>query len=279
MSSSEPDHFSNFGRKAKKVLTTGYYNYDQRFTVSSRSKDGVAIVSTLAHKGSLSTGDVAATLKCKNSTMHVKADIESNISVSLTINDILPSTKAIASCTLPHYKAGKVEAQYCDEHARLTVAIGMQKKTPVIDVSATVGTSRIAVGTDARYTLASQKITRYNAGICLKNPKFDISLILAEKGDAVKATYLHYLGEKKRGSIAGEMTRKLSTKENKLTVGCSYTVNPHTTVKAKLNNQGKIGTVIQHELKSKSFLEVSGSFDTKSRKHIPKFGVSLSLVP
>lgn len=93
------------------------------------------------------------------------------------------------------------------------------------------------------------------------------------------ATYLHHLDQKKRGTVVGVMARKFSANENTLTMGCSYAVDAHTTMKAKLNNHGKLGALVQQELKPKSFLTVSGSFDTKAMDQIPKFGVSLSLMP
>lgn len=77
----------------------------------------------------------------------------------------------------------------------------------------------------------------------------------------------------------GEISRKFSTNENTLTVGCSYAINPLTMVKAKLNNHGHLGTLVQHELKAKSILTVSGSFDTLAMEKTPRFGVALSLNP
>lgn len=79
--------------------------------------------------------------------------------------------------------------------------------------------------------------------------------------------------------MVGEISRKFSTNENTLTVGCSYLVDPHTVVKAKLNNHGNLGALLQHELKPKSYLTISGTFDTKALERNPKFGLALSLKP
>ncbi|XP_019152733.1 PREDICTED: mitochondrial outer membrane protein porin 2-like [Ipomoea nil] len=277
MSSEGPGLFSDFGKKAKEILTTGYSSH-QKFTVDSRSHDGVAIVSVLEKKGSLSTGYVSAKYNFKNTGIDVKIDTDSNILTELTFDDILPSTKAIASCRLPDYKSGKFEAQYFHEHARFTMAMGLNK-SPAVDVSATIGTPHIAFGTEASYAFAFRNFTKYNAGVSLTKPNFSVSVILAEKGDALRAIYLHHLDQKKRGTVVGEMEIKFSANESTLTVGCSYAVDAHTTMKAKLNNHGKLGALVKHELKPKSFLTVSGSFDTKAMDQIPKFGVSLALVP
>ena len=77
----------------------------------------------------------------------------------------------------------------------------------------------------------------------------------------------------------GEVSRRFSTNENTLTVGCLYVVDPHTVVKANLNNHGNLAALLRHQLMPKSFLTISGSFDTKALEKNPKFGLALSLKP
>jgi len=77
----------------------------------------------------------------------------------------------------------------------------------------------------------------------------------------------------------GEVSRRFSTNENTLTVGCSYVVDPHTVVKANLNNHGNLAALLQHKLIPNSLLTISGAFDTKALEKNPKFGLSLSLKP
>ncbi|MCL7038230.1 hypothetical protein MKW94_005772, partial [Papaver nudicaule] len=88
-------------------LLTRDYSYDQKFTVSTLSDSGVALSSTAVKKGGLSSGDVAALYKYKNTIIDVKVDTESNILTTLTFLEIMPATKAIASFKLPNYNSGK----------------------------------------------------------------------------------------------------------------------------------------------------------------------------
>lgn len=108
---------------------------------------------------------------------------------------------------------------------------------------------------------------------------FFLSFCSADKGDSVKVSYLQYLDQSNRRAVVGEISRRFSTNENTLTVGCSFQVDPHTLVKAKLNNHGNLGALLQHELRPKSFLTISGAFDTKALERNPKFGLSLALKP
>lgn len=82
-----------------------------------------------------------------------------------------------------------------------------------------------------------------------------------------------------KSAAVGEIARKFSTNENTLTIGWSYAVDPHTMVKAKLNNHGLLAALVQHELKPKSLLTISGSFDTMAMEKTPRFGLALSLNP
>lgn len=246
--------------------------------LSTCSDTGVAFVSTAAKKGGLSTGDVAAVYKYKNTLIDVKLDTESNISTTFTIADIVPSTKAIASFKIPDYSSGKLEVQYFHNHATFTTALALNK-SPVVDVTATLGTPTIAFGVEAGYDTTSGNFTKYTAGVNLSKPESCASIILGDKGDTVKASYLHHLDQLKKSATVAEISRRFSTNENTFTVGGLYAVDNLTVVKAKLNNHGKLGAVLQHEVIPKSVLTIASEFDTLALDKTPRFGLGLVLKP
>ena len=90
---------------------------------------------------------------------------------------------------------------------------------------------------------------------------------------------MYHLDESQKNAVVGEITRRFSTNENTFTVGGQYALDPLTTVKSRLNNSGKLAALLQHELKSKSILTISGEFDTKALDRTPKFGLALALKP
>ncbi|GMY17364.1 mitochondrial outer membrane protein porin 2-like [Fagus crenata] len=277
MSTKGPALFSNIGKKAKDLLNKDYCS-DQKFTVTSNTDTGLALSSTVANKGGLSSGDVAAQYKHKNAALDVKVDTASNVSTTFTVTDILPSTKAIASFKFPDYKSGKLEVQYLHEHATFSTAVGLNQ-SPAVDFSATIGTPSIAFGAEASYLTASGNFAKYNAGVSLTKPDSTASVMLGDKGDSLRVSYLHHLSKLNGGAVVGEVSRRFSSNENTLTVGCSCVVDPHTVVKAKLNNHGNLAALLQHEFTHKSFLTISGAFDTKTLEKNPKFGLALSLKP
>jgi voltage-dependent anion channel protein 2 len=272
-----PGLFSDIGKKAKDLLTRDY-TYDQKLTVSTVSASGVGLTSTAVKKGGLYSLDVSSVYKYKNTLVDVKVDTESNISTTLTVFDVLPSTKLVTSVKLPDYNSGKVEVQYFHENASFATAVGM-KPSPVVELSGTVGAHGLAFGAEAGYDTATGKLTKYSAGIGVTKPEYHSAFILADKGDTIKVSGVYHLDEKQKASAVAELTRRLSSNENTLTVGGLYTVDPQTTMKARLNNTGTLAALLQHEVKPKSILTISGEFDTKALDRPPKFGLALALKP
>ncbi|KAK6117393.1 hypothetical protein DH2020_048849 [Rehmannia glutinosa] len=244
-----PGLFSDIGKKAKDLLTRDYLS-DHKFSVSTYSESGVALTTSTVKKGGYSSGDVAAQYIYKNTFVDVKVDTESNISAILAFADIL-------------------ELQYFHPHASLTAAVGLNQAPP-IDFSVTLGTPTFALGAEAGYETSSGKLTKYTAGITVTKPDSCGSVILGDKGDTIKASYIHYLDQLKRTAAVGEIARKFSTNENTFTVGGSYAIDSLTLVKMKLNNHGTLGAVLQHELIQKSLVTISSEFDTKALDKTPR---------
>lgn len=272
-----PGLFSDIGKKQKDLLNKDY-NYDHKLTIATLSASGVGLTSTAVKKGNIYALDIGSQYKYKNAILDVKVDTDSNIATTLIISEILPYTKAITSLKLPDVNSGKLEVQYFHDNASVTAAFSL-KQNPLVELSTTFGTKEISFGGEASYDTANGNFTKYTAGFGLTKPDYITSLHLADKGDTLKAAYMHHLGETHRASAVIEITRRLSTNENTVTVGTACAVDPQTTFKARLNNTGKLATLLQHEVKPKSFLTLSGEFDTKALDRAPKFGLALLLKP
>ncbi|KAK4486722.1 hypothetical protein RD792_006706 [Penstemon davidsonii] len=272
-----PGLFPDVGKKARDLLTKDYLS-DHKLSVSTYSESGVTLTTSTVKKGGYSSGDVAAQYIYKNTTADVKVDTESNISATLSLANIVPSSKTIATLKFPNYESGKLEFQYFHPHASLTAAVGLNQRPP-LDFSVTLGTPTFALGAEAGYETISGKLTKYTAGITVTKPDSCASVILGDKGDTIKVSYIHFMDQLRKSAAVGEISRKFSSNENTFTVGGSYATDPLTLVKVKLNNHGALGVVLQHELIRKSLVTMSSEFDTKALDKTPKFGVSLALKP
>ncbi|KAI4387207.1 hypothetical protein MLD38_005056 [Melastoma candidum] len=272
-----PGLFSDIGKKPRDILNANYTT-DHKFSINTCSDSGVALTSMAVKKGGISTGDVTAKYKYNNTLFDVKFDTNSNILTTITLNEIVPSTKAIASFKLPDYNSGKLELQYFHQHATIAAAAGLNQ-SPLVDISAAIGTPTIAFGAEAGYDVTTGNLTKYTAGIGVSKPDQYASVILGDKGDSIRASYIHYLDALKRTTAVLEIFRKFSSNENTVTVGGTYAIDHLTLVKGKLNNNGKLGAVLQHEIIPRSLLSISGEIDTKALERAPKFGLSIALAP
>lgn len=72
----------------------------------------------------------------------------------------------------------QLEVQYFHHHATFTTAVGLNQKTPAVDLSATIGTPTFAFGAEAGYETSSGKLTKYTAGISITKPDACASIIL-----------------------------------------------------------------------------------------------------
>ncbi|GJX38411.1 mitochondrial outer membrane protein porin 2-like protein [Tanacetum coccineum] len=275
MNNEGPGLFSDIGKKAKDLLTRDYLS-DHKFSVSTTTDAGVTLTSAATKKGGQSNGDVGTVYKYKNVLLDVIFDTQSTIATTLTFTEIVPSTKTIASFKLPDFTSGKV--QYFHHHATLTSAVALNHPQ-TIDVSATIGTPTFSFGAEAGYESSSSKLTKYTAGISVNKPDSSASIVLGDRGDTLRASYIHHFDLSKKTAAVGEISRRLSTNENTFTVGGSYAVDGLTVVKAKLNNHGKLGAVLQHEIIPKSLVTVSSELDTNALDKTPKFGLALALKP
>ncbi|VVA93842.1 unnamed protein product [Arabis nemorensis] len=237
-----PRLFSDMGKKSKDLLTRDY-NTDQKFSISSNTVSGFALTSTALKKGGLHAADVATQYKYINILFDT----------TITFTEILPSTKAIATFTVPDYNFSKpsefnlnydlqLEVQYFHDHATFT-ATAVLKQNPLINVTATLGSPTISFGAEAGYDTTSRTFTKYNFGISVSNPDKCASVIMGDKAYSIKASYVQHLDGSKRSAAVGEVLRKISTNENIITIGGLYAVDHLTNVKAKLNSNdpGRLG--------------------------------------
>ncbi|XP_050205857.1 mitochondrial outer membrane protein porin 2-like [Mercurialis annua] len=259
--SKAPELFSDIGKKARDLLTKDFHSA-QKFSFFSYSDTGLGFTSY-------------GICKYKNTLVSSIIDSESNVSTTLTFDEIFPSTKAIASAKFPDHYSGKLEVQYFHDHATFTTALALDK-SPAIEFSSTVGTSAFAFGAEAGYDTTSGKLTKYAAGFTMTKADTTCSVILGDKADIMKVAWSKYLDQSKRSAFAVEVSRRFSTNESGYALGGSYAIDPLTTVKATINNYGKLGAVLQHEMIPKCLLSISGEFDTAGSDR-PRIGCAIAI--
>ncbi|CAM6039059.1 unnamed protein product [Sphagnum compactum] len=272
-----PVFYSEIGKKARDLLTKDY-TYDHKFVISTTTQSGLAFTSNAVKRKDAFLGDVTTSFRNKNITADVKVDTKSNIITTITVDEFAPGTKGILSFTIPDHNSGKLELQYRQDYAAITGTIGLTQ-SPIVEATGVVGSDGFAFGGELGFDSTSGNLTKYNAGLSFIKSDFNASLILADKGDTLKASYLHTVSPVSRTTVAAEIAHKISKNENTFTVGGLYELDVLTTAKARLNNHGKLAALVQHEWRPKSLVTISGEVDTKALDKSAKMGLAISLKP
>ncbi|XP_028104695.1 mitochondrial outer membrane protein porin of 34 kDa-like [Camellia sinensis] len=251
-----PGLYTEIGKKARDLLYKDYQS-DHKFTVTTYSPTGVVITSSGTKKGDIFIADVNTQLKNKNITTDIKVDTNSNLCTTITVDEPAPGLKTIFSFKIPDQRSGKLEVQYLHDYAGISTTIGLTAN-PIINFSGVVGTNVVALGTDVSFDSKTGDFTKCNAGLSFTNSDLIASLTLNDKGDSLNASYYHTVNPLTKTAVGAEVIHSFSSSVNTITIGTQHSLDPLTTVKARVNNTRKASALIQHEWRPKSlspFLE------------------------
>ncbi|KAF5769883.1 putative Porin domain superfamily, eukaryotic porin/Tom40 [Helianthus annuus] len=276
-----PGLYSDIGKKARDLLYKDYQG-DHKFTITTYSPTGVlilcAITSSGTKKGEVFLADVNTQLKRNNITTDIKVDTNSNLSTTITVDQPVPGLKAILSFKVPDQRSGKVELQYLHDYAGVCASVGVDAN-PIVNFSGVLGTNIHSIGADVSFDTKTGNFTKYNAGLSFSNADLIAALTLNNKGDTLNASYYHIVKPLTNTLVGAEVNHSFSSNENTIMVGTQHSLDPLTTVKARVNNLGKASALIQHEWRPKSLFTISGEVDTKAIDKSAKFGLALALKP
>lgn len=111
-------------------------------------------------------------------------------------------------------------------------------------------------------------------------PSTHCCLCRADKGQSLKASYIHYVDRPDGFTVAAEINHRLSTLENRFTIGSSQSVDPNTVLKTRFSDDGKAAFQCQRAWRPNSLITLSAEYDsTKIFSSSTKLGLALSLKP
>lgn len=275
-----PAPFSEIGKRARDLLYKDY-NFDHKFSLSIPSSTGLGLTATGLKRDKFFVGDLNTLYKSGNVTVDVKVNTDSNVSTKVTLNDVsLSHSKKVAlSFNIPDHKSGKLDVQYLHPHAAIDSSIGLNP-APKLELSAAIGSKDISMGAEVGFDTTSASFSTYNAGIAFNKPDFSATLMLADKGQSLKASYIHYVDRPDGLTVAAELAHKLSSSENRFTFGTSQSIDPKTVLKTRFSDDGKAAFQCQRAWRPNSLITLSAEYDSKKIIGSPtKFGLALSLKP
>ncbi|XP_072987894.1 mitochondrial outer membrane protein porin 6 [Typha latifolia] len=275
--SNGPAPFFEIGKKAKDLLNKDY-SFDHKFSLTTLSDAGLGLTATGVKIDQLFIGDISTQYRSGRTTVNVKVDTNSHVSTTITVNEIVTGLKTSFSFKIPDQKSGKLDLQYLHDRTAINSSIDMTP-SPLLELAATIGTKELSLGAEVGFDSASASFAKYNAGIGYNKPDLSAALILADKGETLKASYVHLVNPKNGAAVAAEVTHRFSTNENNFTIGSFYALDPLTTVKTRFSNTGKVAALCQHQWRPKSFVTLSAEYDPKAATAHPRVGLAVALKP
>ncbi|KAJ1375503.1 Porin domain superfamily [Sesbania bispinosa] len=273
-----PAPFSEIGKRARDLLYKDY-NFDHKFSLSVPNSAGLGLIATGLKKDQIFVGDINTLYKSGNVTVDVKVDTYSNVSTKVTVNDIFHSNKVALSFNIPDHKSGKLDVQYLHPHAAIDSSIGLNP-SPQLELSAAIGSKELCMGAEVGFNTTSSSFTKYNAGIAFNKPDFSAALMLADRGQSLKASYIHHVDRPDGFTVAAEINHRFSSFENRFTIGSSQSLDPITVLKTRFSDDGKAAFQCQRAWRPNSLITLSAEYDsTKIFSSSTKFGLALTLKP
>ncbi|XP_006644617.1 mitochondrial outer membrane protein porin 4-like [Oryza brachyantha] len=280
-----PGLFSEIDRKAKDLLYKDF-STGQKFSLTTCSKNGLAITTASTRKHKAIFSKIQTQLKNNNVTVDVEATLDSRIFprnkmfTTITTERLpIPGLKKIISFPIPYQQtAGKVELQYLDDYAGISLGVGLNSK-PLVNLSCVFGNKTVAVGADVAFDSSTEDFTEYNAGLKFTTPDLAAALMLINKGESLAASYYQLVNEESGSAVGGELTHSFSRKKNSFAIGALHALDPLTTVKIRYSSRGMIGALIKHEWRPKTSFTLSTQVDTNAINKAPEVGLAVALKP
>ncbi|KAF8389354.1 hypothetical protein HHK36_026048 [Tetracentron sinense] len=176
------------------------------------------------------------------------------------------------------HSVAQLNVLYLHHNVAINSSIGLNA-TPLVELGAAIGSTKLSFGGEVGFDTASASFTKYNAAIGFNKPDFSVALILTDKGDTLKASYIQAVIPISGTTVAAEMTHRFSTYQNSFTIGSSHAIDPFTVVKTRFCDNGKVAMVYQRGWRPKSLVTFSVEYDPKGINVASRFGLALALKP
>jgi voltage-dependent anion channel protein 2 len=273
-----PPQFKNLGKKTADLFKK-QYDYKNELKVVSKSS-GAKIESG----GYQAKGGLVGYTKA-NWTDSILGDAEMEIHSSGTakqqfkLNNITDGVNATFVAT----GAGAVSVDTTYEQdlvsANFKAAHNLRKSSTALSASAVCGYEGVLVGGNINFDVANLAApTDYNFGAEYSQKDLTATLVTSNKLEDITASYF----QKVSGDVqlGASITVKPETGTRLFTFGTNYVLDKATTIKAKANSSGIVGTSVTHVLAApKAKVCISAEFDSLASDSLraQKLGVSVNL--
>jgi len=279
-----PPFYSKFGKSFSDLLKK---KYDYKHSLTHKDQ-----VENLTVETGVTANDTGLVGKVKSVCKHSFGESEMNVetdgsvleakgkhvklyeglSLQLTANGVRPS--------------GQVLAEYARPNMSSHLQVDGSSDDTKLNGSVVLGSEGLAVGLSATYGLKSATVEDYNGGVEYTNPKKDTTVTVQTRRSAtvMSASYFRVLNNRTPGfktHFGAQLDATLASPYTTygLTLATEHRVSKDLNIKAKIDTQGTLATVVEHRLDNPQVMASFAAQWSLSKKNSSpdRFGVGLTV--
>jgi len=269
--------FGDVGKAAREVLfgtKDGVFQYDQRFALTSKTADGVALTLLAINKGDKTDLSLRTVYNYKKYGINALFNTSDRVTVA-THADVAPGLRATLSATLPDTQSGKLALDYVNPYVNIKSHVGLNT-SPKVTLAAASGFKSFVYGAEASYDTAKSTLSAYNVALGYHAGDSQLAAVLTDKLDTLRLYAAHNISRDQ--SIAAEITRPIKGGDVNVQLGILKRLDNGALVKAKIDNNGILSALYEQRMSSGEKLVLSTQLDTLNTSNKgPKVGFALDL--
>ncbi|KAL5725581.1 Voltage-dependent anion-selective channel protein 1 [Ranunculus cassubicifolius] len=266
-----PALFSDIGKEIKDLLYKDYRNDADNSTFQAAI---VGYSNSRAFDSYLA--GLKAQLKNENVTTNINLVSNYKLITTVAVDEPVPRLKTIFRFTAPEPDSGQVELHYKDENIGISTTIGLTAN-PLVTFSAVVGARFVSLGNELSYNIKTQTLSAINTRVTATGNGLTFCHSLDNSG-TIKSSLYYRMNSQKNTAVGSEICWNIPFMHVTVTAGGQHAVNTLTLVKARVDNHGMVGALVQRGLRARSVLTVSGEANLWEIGRSAKMGIALAVL-
>jgi voltage-dependent anion channel protein 2 len=275
-----PGLYSDLGKKASDLLTKEFPD-KSKFELKTKTSNGVVQELSLTKAGDNITGSINPkyTFAKHGVTVGFTADTEKHTKFEVSVDQPLPGLKLTTIVDSKKLNAIQFDAEYKHDYVALNGSVDvLNNEGTEASLAGVVGYEGFSVGLQSKYNKGA--LNTVNGTAAYTTLDWVFTLFGAFKTHRVGVSYYHRVtSAASAGFEASFDLDKAQASPSKLTVGGSYQLDLDTSVKGKLDTDGKLSLSYAQRLNRYARLNVATSLNINNpqSKSGHSFGFTFSL--
>jgi voltage-dependent anion channel protein 2 len=280
--------FKDIGKACSDLLTKDYKTGKNTVELKTKTPNGITFTPSATKSGDKLDGSLKTVYGVAKGM-----EAEVNLSTSGVLKCTFEAVDAIAkgmTCKIEGetpapgkgglLSSGLTELVYKTGPFRCQGSFDFYKGDIVANASGTM--TGLSVGAECGYSTSKSALSKYAAACQYVQPDFVVSMKLAEAmakpGKSFSGAYYHKVSGDMQ--VGAELAKAAAKSDVDLAFGCQYKLDKDTTVKGKVDSDGKLFASFKQKLSPLTLLTLAAEIDTvnlSEGKH--KFGMVMNLTP